>query len=105
MIDAGLYFSYVLFFVAVGAAIIFPLLYVIQDPKAVIKSLVGVVGLVVLFIVCYALSGNEVTAKYASLGVGAGSSKLIGAVLIMFYLTLLISIVGIIFSEISKALK
>lgn len=105
MIDAGLYFSYVLFFIALGAAIIFPLLYVIQDPKGVIKSLVGIVGLVVLFIVCYALSGNEVTAKYASLGVGEASSKLIGAVLIMFYLTLLISIVGIIFSEISKALK
>jgi len=105
MIDAGLYFSYVLFFIAVGAAIIFPLLYVLQDPKAVVKSLIGIAGLVVMFIVCYALSGNEVTAKAASLGVGEGSSKLIGAGLIMFYLTLVISIVGIIYSEIAKALK
>jgi hypothetical protein len=105
MIDAGLYVAYVLFFIAAGAAIIFPLLYVIQNPKGVVKSIAGVLGLVAIFVIAYSLSGNEVTAKYAQYGVGAGSSKLIGAGLIVFYITLLISVVGVIFSEISKALK
>ena len=105
MIDAGLYFCYILFFVAVGAAILFPLLYALSDPKGVVKSLAGIAGLVVVFIVCYAMSGNEVTAKFAAAGVGEGSSKLIGAGLMMFYFVLFASIAGIVFSEISKALK
>jgi hypothetical protein len=105
MIDAGLYITYALFFIAVGAAIIFPLLYIIKDPKGVVKSLAGIGALVVIFILCYAVSGDEVTAKYTSLGVGSGSSKLIGAGLIMFYAVMAISMVGVIYSEISKALK
>lgn len=105
MIDAGLYFCYILFFIAVGAAILFPLLYALSDPKGVIKSLGAIAGLVVVFIVCYAMSGNEITAKYAAAGVGEGSSKLIGAGLMMFYFVLFASIAGIVFSEISKALK
>jgi hypothetical protein len=105
MIDAGLYIAYVLFFIAAGAAIIFPLLYVIQHPKGLVKSLAGVLGLVAVFVIAYVLSGNEVTAKYAQYGVSAGSSKLIGAGLIVFYITLFISVIGVIFSEISKALK
>jgi hypothetical protein len=105
MIDAGLYIAYVLFFIAAGAAIIFPIIYVIQDPKGVIKSVAGVAGLVAIFVLGYVLSSDEVTARYATYGVGAGSSKLIGAGLIMFYLTLIIAVVGVIFSEISKALK
>jgi hypothetical protein len=105
MIDAGLYIAYVLLFVAIGAAIIFPILHVVQNPKGIVKSLAGVVGLVAIFVIAYVLSGNEVTAKYAQYGVGEGSSKLIGAGLIVFYITLLIAIVGVIFSEISKALK
>jgi len=105
MIDAGLYFSYVLLFIAVGAAIIFPLIHSLRDPKTVVKSLAGIVGLVVIFIVCYAISGNEVTNKYAAAGVGAVSSKLVGAGLLMFYFVLIGAILGIIFSEISNALK
>lgn len=105
MIDAGLYLSYVLLFVAIAVAIVFPLLYFIKHPGGLVKSLMGIGGLVVVFIICYLLSGSEVTAKYASLGVGAGSSKLIGAGLMMFYVTLVIALVGLVYSEISKALK
>jgi hypothetical protein len=105
MIDAGLYIAYVLLFVAIGAAILFPLLYIIKDPKGVVKSLAGIGALVVIFILCYAMSGDEVTPKYLTYGVGSGSSKMIGAGLMMFYAVLAISVVGVIYSEISKALK
>jgi hypothetical protein len=105
MIDVGLYIFYVLFFIAIGSAIIFPLLYVIQHPKGLVKSLAGIVGLVAVFIVAYLISGNEVTLKYTQYGVGAGSSKMIGAGLIVFYVALFSAIIGVIYSEISKALK
>jgi len=105
MIDAGLYIAYVLFFIAAGAAILFPVLYAMRDPKGVVKSLAGVGTLLVVFGISYVLSSDEVTANYASFGIGSGGSKLVGAGLIMFYFTLIIAVIGVIYSEISKALK
>jgi hypothetical protein len=105
MLDFGLYLFYVLLFIAVGAAIIFPLLYVIREPKALGKSAIGVGFLVVLFVIAYAMSGSDVNIKAAAAGITSSVSKLIGAGLIMFYITLLLAILALIYSEISKALK
>ena len=65
----------------------------------------GLGGLLLLFGVAYGISGSEVTTVAASLGVDAGSSKMIGAGLGMFYIVLIAGILGIVFSEINKALK
>ncbi len=105
LIDIGIYACYILLFVALVAAVVLPLLQIAQNPKSLVKSGVGVAGLAVLFIISYALSGSEVTAKYTAMGVGEGSSKLIGAGLIMFYIILIAAILGMVFSEINKALK
>ena len=105
MLDAGLYFVYFLFFIAAGAAIVLPILSIARNPKSLVKSGMGVGAIVVFFIVSYVLSGNEVTLKYAALGVGEAGSKLIGAGLIMFYFTMLVAIVIMVYSEINKALK
>jgi hypothetical protein len=105
MLDAGLYFTYLLFFVAAGAAIILPVLSISQNPKSLVKSGMGIGAIVVLFIIAYALSGSEVTAKYTAMGVGESSSKLIGAGLIMFYFIMIAAIAGMVYSEINKALK
>lgn len=105
MIDIGLYASYFLFFVALGATIILPLLNAIKNPSGMFKSLLGVGGLVVLFVVSYAVSGDEVSAKAASLGVDAAGSKMIGAGLVLFYIVFIVSVIGVIYSEINKALK
>ncbi len=104
-IDIGLYLSDILLLVATAAAVVLPLINAIKHPAGLIKSLLGVGGLVVLFIVAYSLSGSELSAKAVALGVDESGSKLIGAGLILFYFVLVISIVGVIFSEISKALK
>jgi hypothetical protein len=61
--------------------------------------------LVVLFVLAYSLSGSELSSKAIALGVDESGSKMIGAGLILFYFVLLLSIIGVIFSEISKALK
>ncbi len=105
LISFGIYACYVLGAVALIVAVIFPLLQIVQNPKSLIKSGLGVAGLAVLFAISYALSGSEVTAKYTTMGVGEGGSKLIGAGLIMFYIILIVTIVGMVYSEISKALK
>jgi hypothetical protein len=104
-IDIGIYISYIFVGVALVAAVVLPLVNALKHPAGLVKSLMGVGGLVVLFIVSYSLSGSEVSAKAIAMGVDDSGSKMIGAGLILFYFVLVVATVGIVFSEISKALK
>jgi hypothetical protein len=104
-IDIGLYLSFLLLGLATAAAVLLPLINAIKHPAGLVKSLIGVGALVVLFIVSYSLSGSELSAKAVALGVDESGSKLIGAGLILFYLVFVISVVGVVYSEINKALK
>ena len=105
IIDAGLWFTYGLFFVVVIAVVLLPFLNALKSPKSIVKSGIGLGVLLVIFLISYALSSAEVTPKYTALGVGEGSSKLIGAGLTMFYFVLIFAVIGVVFSEINKALK
>ncbi len=96
---------YGLFVVAVGSAIVLPLIQALKAPKEIVKSGLGVLVLVVIFGISYALSGDEVTPKYAALGIDANASRMVGAGLITFYIIFALSFVGVIYSEINKALK
>lgn len=105
MLDAGLYFGYVLVGVAIIAGLLLPLVQALKSPKNLAKSAISLVLLAVVFIVSYVLSGSEISASGKLMNVSEGGSKLIGAGLIMFYITLVIALVGLIYSEINKALK
>jgi hypothetical protein len=105
LIDAGMWIFYILLFVSIAAAIFLPLINAVQTPGVFKKSLIGIGALVVAFGISYALSGSAVTPQQAAMGVDENSSKLIGAGLTMFYFALLGSVLGIVYSEISKALK
>lgn len=106
LIDIGIYFAYILFFIAAGAMFVLPLINALRSPKELVKSGVALGGMLVLFIIAYAISGGELTPKWQSLGVTTEfSSRLIGAGLTTFYFVFAIALVGMIFSEISKALK
>ena len=93
LISPGLYFCYALIGIALAASVLMPLINAIKHPADFIKSVVGIVLLAVLFGVAYALSGSEVSTKYAAMGGTAVGSKLIGAGLILFYITLIVSAV------------
>ena len=105
MLDFGLYFFYALLFIAVALTVVFPIIHVLREPSSLLRSAIGIGVIVVLFVISYAFSGSEVNLKAAALGVTPTSSKLIGAGLIMFYITLALSILALIYSEISKASK
>lgn len=105
LINAGMWLFYILLIASVAAAVIMPLLHAVKTPGTFKKSLVGVGALVVLFGISYVLSGSEVTAVHAAKGITPDTSKMIGAGLTMFYFALFGSIIGIIYSEISKAIK
>jgi len=101
----GLYFGYFLGFAAVATVIVLPLMNAIKAPRELAKSGLGIGVLALIFFVSYSISGSEVSAKMHSLGVDEGGSKLIGAGLIMFYIVFVLSMVGLFYSFINKALK
>lgn len=105
MISVGLYLSYVIFFVALIAVIVLPLINALKAPKELVKSGASIAALVVVFLIAYGISGDEVTLKTAAMGTTPGASKLIGAGLIMFYVFLLIATIGLIYSFFHKATR
>ena len=105
MLDIGFYVFYALLFIAVALTIIFPIIHMLKEPSSLVQSAIGIGVLLVLFGVSYALSGSEVNLKAAAVGITETTSKLIGAGLIMFYITLVLSVAALIYSEISNAIK
>src|SRR5688572_30737145 len=105
MLDLGFYIFYALLFIAVALTIVFPIIHMLREPSTLVRSAIGIGIVVVLFVISYAMADSEVNLKAAAVGVTPTSSKLIGAGLIMFYITLVLSILALIYSEISKAFK
>ncbi len=91
LVSPGLIVCYIFFGVAVLASVGLPLINAVKNPKGLITALGGIVGLVVLFGISYAISGSELTAKAAAIGETAASSRMIGAGLILFYIVLITS--------------
>lgn len=105
LIDIGLYLTVILLVVSLGAGILLEVFNLLKDTKALIFAGGVLVGLVIIFFISYAMSSDAVTTKYTALGVDAGSSKLIGAGLIMLYIFLFVSVIGMVLSEITKFFK
>jgi hypothetical protein len=104
-VDIGLYFSYALVGIAAIGVIVLPLINAMNEPKALLKPIAGVVSLIVIFILGYALSGNEVTPLYTKFNVGETASQMIGGALVMMYLMLIVAFIGIVYTEITKIVK
>jgi len=105
LISGGLYFMYVLVLAAVASIVILPLVNALKAPKELVKSGAAFVGLLVVFLIAYGISGDEVTLKTASLGTTAASSKMIGAGLIMLYVVLSSALIGLVYSFFHKVIR
>ena len=106
LVNVGLWVSYVLFGVAVAAAIIMPFINALSHPESLIKIGIGLAVLIVVFVIGYFTAGNEVTDKYIDYNVETpGMSKFVGGMLGMMYILFIIAAIGVVFSEINKALK
>lgn len=105
MLDFGLYFMYALMFVAILSAIGLSLMNALKNPGSFGKSMVGIIGILVLFGICYAISDSTVQPGWVVLGITPNAVKLIGAGLLTLYLTGLVAVIGLIYSEINKALN
>ncbi len=90
--------------VIIGAAlaIIGSVINSFNNPKAMIKSVIGIVALAVVFFIGYATATGETTPMYTEMGLAETGSKMIGGVLNMMYILIFIAIVGIIADSILK---
>lgn len=101
-VDIMIIVAYALLGLAALAAIILPLINAIGNPKTILKGALGVVFILVIFGIGYSVSGAEVTATYSKFGIDAGMSKYIGGIIATTYILLVVAVVGIVFTEISK---
>jgi len=105
LINIGLMVTYALIGIAVISVIVLPLIKAMDNPKTLVGSAIGLGVLLVVFGIAYAISGNEVLPRYISQGVGSGISKFVGGLLTTMYLLFGAAIIGIIYTEVSKAFK
>ena len=105
LVDVILYFGYGMVIVAAFLAIAFPLWIASKNPKSLIQTGIGLGSILVLFLVAWLISSNEVYSSYAEFGVDESLSKFIGGMLNLVYILAGLAVCGIIYSEVSKSLK
>ena len=106
LVDIGLWTAEIMVGIAILAAIVLPFINSLSNPKSLLKALYGVLFIGIVFLVAYLVAGDEVTPNYISYNVtSAGVSKLIGAALTTAMFMAFIAVIGIVYSEVNKALK
>jgi hypothetical protein len=105
--DIMLYVSYALVGIGAVVSILLPLFKSLDDPKSLLKTGLGVVAILVLFFVCYSISGNEVLPKFEGdpFNLTPAMSQLVGGLMITTYVLTIVAIVGIVITELNKAIR
>lgn len=106
-IDIILYVSYGLIAIGVVVALLMPLINSLDNPRSLLKTAVGIVAVVILFVIAYAIADNEVLPRYAAapFNLTPALSQLVGGILITVYFLFGLAILGIIVTEINKISK
>jgi len=105
--DIILYVGYTLVGLGAVLAILLPLIKSLDDPKSLLKTGLGVVAILVLFFIGYSISSNEVLPKFEGepFNLTPEMSQLVGGCLITTYILVITTLVGIVFTELNKAIK
>jgi len=105
--DILLYVSYALVLVGTVISIILPLFKSLDDPKSLLKTGAGILGIVVLFFISYSISDNEVLPKFEAdpFNLTPAGSQFVGGMLICTYVLAIGAMVSILITEVNKAIK
>ncbi len=92
--------------IAVVLAIGFPLVHTLSNPKAALKGLAYLAGLIVIGFIAYLLAGNSFSeVDLTRLKTTADISKIVGASIYFTYFVGGAAVLAIIYASISSALK
>jgi len=106
--DIALVWAYILVFITLIAAIVFPLVAVISHPKALIRLVAVLVGAAILVVISYALSKDTPIEIIGYTGTGnsdPGTLRMIDTVLFITYMLFGLALGSILYAIISKAFK
>jgi len=111
-INLGLYAGYILVAVAFVTAIVMNLINALNDPKTLLKSAIGIGVLGVVFLIGYSMapdvldSAARLAFENAKIDLEADSTlqtfKLVGGALTTTFVLVVIAVVGLVYSSISK---
>lgn len=103
----GLPLSYILLAVAFLAAVVAPLITIMQDPKQLVKTAIALGAVVIVFFVAFSVSPADDVAPrlITKFNISEGLSKYIGAGLVVTYLLMVGSMLAIVFNEVSRLFK
>lgn len=110
-VNANLYWSYILFFISIGAALVLEAINTAADKKAAKSALIAIVFLGAVVGLSYMFSDSAIPTFYGvekfveSGDLTPNVSKWIGTGLIATYILSALAIIGIVWSSISSILK
>ena len=100
-----IYWTYLLVAIAAVLAVVFPIIFMIRNPKGTKKSLIGIGALALVFLIAYLIASDEVLPKFEKYGVDSTVSKQVGMGLIATYLFGFGAIGAIIYSAFARIFK
>ncbi len=105
--DILLYGSYILIIVGAAVGILMPLFKSLDNPKGLLKTGVGIVGIALIFFVSYSMASSEVLPKFEAepFNMTPMLAQVVGGVLFTTYFLAITALVGIVLTEINKAIK
>jgi len=104
--DAFLGWGKFMFILGVAVLVLTPIYTIVNNPKNLIKMLISIVVLAVIVAVSYAFAANHLSALQLETNkISAETSRLVGMGLIATYITLVLSVIAILYSGIVKMFK
>jgi uncharacterized membrane protein len=98
--------AYIALGLCVLLALLFPIISIISQPKNAIRVLIGLGAIVLIGVIAYSISGNELTdLQLRTYKITETGSRQIGAALIGTYIIAGASILAILYAEVSSLIK
>ncbi|MCD4683157.1 MAG: hypothetical protein K8R86_07735 [Bacteroidales bacterium] len=106
VLDNYIRLGYAAIFLTAFFAVLFPVIFMIQNPKNALKILGAIVVLVIIGFICYSVAKNTLgIEQLEQLKTTAEISKMVGASLYFTYVVGSLAVLSIIFSSVSSFFK
>ncbi|MDR2980041.1 MAG: hypothetical protein LBV02_06350 [Bacteroidales bacterium] len=105
MMDWSMIFTYIIFIIAVGITLFFMVYQIAKNFRSSYQTLLGVLAIVIVFVIAYFASSDELSASAIREGLTGGDVKIIGAGIITTYVLLFGAIASIFIAMLIRKFK
>ena len=107
-VDYELIFAYAMFGITLLSAVVFSVIPIFKDFKKAIPVLIGIVGAVAFYLVCYALASSEpltITTGTGDETTSGGVMRFVEANIFMTYSVFSFALLALVYSSVSSYFK